>query len=191
MEQKPNQEKLKIEVRMAGPDDWQTYKDLRLEAINSKDSEMFGFTPGDLSDNKRKAVEASKTEKDWREDLAKSNFFVFLVFQGSIAIGMGIAKYRGEQGDWYMASGYIKEGFRNKGIGKKLFATRLSKIKEMHGKKVTLAVKAINTRSIHVAEYFGFKKIAEDTSNTGFYMQLNNIYDPEVVSRINDALNAR
>ena len=176
-------EKLAVSVRLAtsSPEDLEAFKELRHLALTGKDSEMFGMS----SHPEQVEEERNRTDLELSE-----NKFIVLSFESSRAIGIGIARKREKEDDWWMGAGYIREDCRGRGIGKKMFAKRLQEIINRGGRKVTLAVKAVNAKSIHIAESFGFKKVDEGASDEGFYMQLENVNNPEVVKKINEVLNA-
>lgn len=184
--QKPNQEQVFM-VKLASVDDWQACKELRLMMCKGNDAKMFGITP----ENREEIIkeEEAESEKEWKEKLSGDGVFGVLAWSGSEPIGTGFAKRREDKEDWFIYSGYVRPGFRG-GVGKKIFAARLFEIIKRGGKKVVLGVKAINATSIHVAESFCFKKVEENSSYEGFYMELKDVNDPEVVRKINGVLNA-
>jgi L-amino acid N-acyltransferase YncA len=183
---KPNQEKLEVRIEIATPKDWEAYKELWLLAITGKDAEMFGrsSSPEQIEEVK------NRTEEEWQDFLSQENRFYVLLWEGSRAIGTGMAKKRDEEKDWWMGSGYVREDFRNKDIGKKIFAARLNEIRNRGGIKIRMGVKTINMASIHIADSFNFKKIEEGAGPQGFNMELEDVSNPEVIKKINDVLNA-
>lgn len=161
-------EQLDIKVEIATEKDWEAYKKLRLLAVSGKDKEIMGFTPEQI------IKEQAKSEEELKKDLSSQDIFVVLAWNGSNAIGMGRAMEKDEDIKlWYMDSGYVKDGesFRNKGIGKKIFRTRLDEIKKRGGKKVFLGIMFNNEPSIHVAESFGCKKI-DGLSDDKYHFEL-------------------
>jgi ribosomal protein S18 acetylase RimI-like enzyme len=187
---KSGQEKPDVRIEIATEKDWEVYRDLRLEAIDSADAEMLGFTPGERESEEKKITEKKKTEADWRKDLSNPDIFISLSLEGADVVGMGSARKREKEKDWYMGSGYIKKNFRGRGIGEKMFAARLNEIRIRSGEKVTIGVKASNARSIHIAELFGFKKVKSYSSILGFSMELKDVNDPVVIDKISEILHA-
>jgi len=185
----PQQEQLAIRIEIARPEDWEKFKQLKLESFTGEDAKMFGITPDDKDGRLEK--ERSMDYKGWSERLAGEYVFGVLAWSGSDAVGMGLAKRVGKDKnkEWYMYSGYIKPDFRG-GIGKKLFAIRLNEIRNRGGKKVSVGVKTINARSIHIITSFGFKRVEEGSSDEGFYLELDDVNAPEVVKKIDEVLNA-
>jgi len=184
-------ERFDIKIRLATAEDWQAYKDLRLEAINGPDALMMGFVPKSERDDAKREMEINKTEADWRKDLSREDTFCVLFFSGTRAVGMGWAKKNKREGNWQMFSGYLKKEFRDSNIGKKIFATRLKEIMVRGGRRVTLAVKADNNISIHIAESFGFKRVGENNDTFGFFMTLEDVNNPETIQKIDEVLNAK
>ncbi len=182
-------EQLNIKIKVASPEDWQKYKELKLETIYGKDNYMFGVTPNNMWG--RAIKEEAKFEKEWKEIVDHKDAFGVLSLNGDTPVGIGLAEKREKEGDWLMYSGYVKEDFRGKGIGKKMFATRLNEIRlNREGTKIIMVVKANNDKSIKLAESFGFKRQEEGSNDEGFYMVLENVNSPEVIKRINEVLNA-
>lgn len=175
------QENIDIKVRIAGPEDWQSYRDLILEAIDGPDQGMFNLTPGEEESEQRKKEDKEKTEDKWREEVSDTNErFVMLSFVKDEGVGMGVAMkkdFDGEKDAWRISFGYVKDKFRNSGIQKKLIEERLAEIKKRGGKKVTALVKAHNAPSIGNLEKFGFEKVRvtrlnPDGSPIGYFMVL-------------------
>lgn len=187
-------EKLDVKIELATPDDWESYKELRILAITGKEKRMFGSTP------KQIAIAKAKSEQEWKEDLSSDDMFVMLSKNGFEAVGMGWAKKWGKKEEeriWHMGSGYTKDDFRGKGFGIKNFASRLKNIIELGGKKVTMGVRAENKTSIGIAENFYFKtddtipiKLKKFFKISGFSMELD-LTNPEVIKKIDEVLNER
>lgn len=184
-----SQEKPAVELRLAGPEDWRVCKELRLLQHSGNDAGMFGVTPENR--NQRISKIEIKNEEEWKKELSDENIFIVLPWVGSEVAGIGSAKKREIEKDWYIFSGYVKENFRSMGIGKKMFAARLEEIRKRGGVKVMLSVKAVNATSIQIAEFFGFKKREEGSSSEGFYMELKDVNNSEVIKKIEEVLNER
>lgn len=180
-------ENLSLEMVIATAADWRFFQALKLEALKGKDAYMFGVTP----ENKDAKIleEQLRGERGWKRRLSGHDAFGILAWNESKPIGMSLAEYRAKEDDWYIYSGYVQEDFRG-GVGKKLFAKRLEEIIKRGGKTVTVAVKSKNKISIAIAESFGFKKTEKDSSQEGFYMELDDVNKPEVILKINEVLEA-
>lgn len=181
------QEKLDIKIRVAGLEDWEIFKSLKVESLESGDSRFFGSSE---EDNLARLDEIKKSDqKFWEEKLSGDDSFGVLALNQNEPIGIGLARRDDQLGGWYIISGFVKEDFRG-GIGKKIFAARLREIVNRGGKKVAVHAKKFNERSIHIAESFGFQKIRESSDHQRFIFELEDVSNPEVIKKINEVLNA-
>lgn len=200
--QQPNQEKLFIKVDIATEKDWETCRDLRLEAIDSPDAEMFGFTSGQEKSEENKAKEIAKTEGDWKKELSDPDMFMVLARNGSEAVGMARA-FKKTENWWHMGWIYTKENFRRKGFGKMMTAKRLDEIKKRgpNVNLVTVFIKVGNEKSIKNCRSFGFEKV--DFSSKEFSQELKletqkhffeifklDLNNSAVIKKIDEILNA-
>ncbi len=160
---KSQQEQSDIKMEVAKPENWEAYKELRLLAIGKTKSGP---------DDEQIIEEEARSKEEWQKDLSGENKFLMLSWNGTEAIGMGLAEEKDEKGVWKMWSGYVKPEFRG-GVGKRMFEARLNEIRRRGGKKVTLYVKSENKRSIHIAESFGFKKMGTGASKDLYLLQLD------------------
>ncbi|HEV7423784.1 MAG TPA: GNAT family N-acetyltransferase [Candidatus Paceibacterota bacterium] len=183
---KPDQEKLNIEIRLANAEDWEACRDLRIEAVTGEDAKMFGVTP---ENREKRIIKETRNKDEWISRLTDKGFG-FLAWNGSEAVGVGLAIKDNINDEWFMYGGYVRENTRG-GVGRKIFAMRLNEILKRGGHRVTMGVKVINGKSIHIAESFGFKRIEKDASPEGFFMLLEDVNNPEVIGKINQAINAR
>jgi ribosomal protein S18 acetylase RimI-like enzyme len=185
-----------VEISLATPFDWETCKRLRTEALNSKDGNKFGATEGKIRE------EEAKSEQFWRQELARPDMFIVLARTRFGAVGMGLAEQQTED-IWKIGWGYVEEGSRRQGIGKKLIAERLNRILQKQGIfRIEASVEISNKESLSNCESFGFKRADQSTSHISrddgsvfeyFPMELN-VTNPEVrkklTQRINEVLNA-
>ena len=186
-----NLEKNKESIRIATEKDWQAYRDLTIEAIDSPDSEMLGFIPGDKKSESEKQREKAKTERQWKKILEKrDDMFVLLSWSGSKIAGFNAA-IRKRNNNWYIHSGYVSPEFRG-GLGKRMFAARLNEIRNRGGIKVWFDVKSNNGKTVTIAETFGFEEVFDEGSffPKEFRMELKNVNALEVIKKINEVLNA-
>jgi ribosomal protein S18 acetylase RimI-like enzyme len=185
MDALPNNLEKHFKVEIATPDEWEAYRDLRLQAITGKDADMYSIT----SDPERLEKVKNRSEEEWKNDLSRPDVFVVITRSNSEVIGIGVARKKEEE-IWHMGAGYTKEEFRGIGVGKKMFAKRLDEIVKRGGKKVTVGAKHTNTRSIHISESFGFKLVNQGlypTRHEEYLMELD-LTDPEVIKKINETL---
>mgnify|MGYP001618423029 CR=1 FL=1 len=174
-----NKEKLAIRVEIAKSEDWQACKELRLLSITGEDAKMFGQTPEEVQ------AQINKSEQEWRKETASDEMFSVLAWNSSEPVGLG--RVNKVEGMWRIRNGYVKPEFRNMGIQQKIIALRLQEIKKRGGTKVRTGIKINNPTSLHVAEKFGFKVIKTDES---WYIMESDLTNPEVIKKIDEALNA-
>ena len=176
---KEKKEKLDVNFRLARPEDWESFKRLRIEAISDPDNT-------EASDN-RIMLEQSRGQRYWEERMAYlPDDFIILATKGEHAIGMGIAS-RDKDDRWYIGWGYVEEAFRGKGVGKKIMANRLNEILRRGGKTVYVHVRLSNHVSLGNCRYFGFK---ESSQNDKEYTLRLDLSDIEVVKKIKSVLDA-
>jgi ribosomal protein S18 acetylase RimI-like enzyme len=148
----PNkQENLSVETRIARPEDWKDLKQIRLEAINGKDTGAFG--------SGLKEYDLNKSDEDWQSDLSeenKNNFFVLSWYDSEIA-SMGRATFHDEDDAWWINSVYVRKPFRGKIFPKKTFGEFLKEIKKRGGSKIMIGVKPSNEMPIELYKKLGFK----------------------------------
>jgi ribosomal protein S18 acetylase RimI-like enzyme len=151
------QEQTKVEIKIATPDDWGIYKNLRLEAIESEDGEVLAIIP------ERKEEERTRSDQAWQEDLTSSMYkkdFVLLSYSGSQAVGF-TRLYEEFKGNWSILSVWVKPQFRN-GAGKEMLKIAIEEIKRRKGEKIRAGINLKNIGVMHLAERSGFRKIGED-----------------------------
>jgi len=164
-------EQLGIRAKIATPEDWQSYKNMRIAAITGEDKEMFGVD----SDPLRVEEEKKRLDTDWQNDLSadKIDQFVVLAWVGSEAIGIVRVKERPEKGIWYLTSGYSKKDSRGKVFPPKVFTEIVNEVRKRGGSKVLMGVKAKNQTMIRLATLLGFRKVETEPDAPGFYMELD------------------
>jgi hypothetical protein len=158
-------------------------EELRLSAAADPEDAFFLAIP-----NVNKTKEQLHKEA---EEMFGEGKFVILCWNGDEPMGVCRAEkheVRGE-GVWYIGSDYMKKNFRGHGFGQKMLATRLDEIRKRGGIKAVGIVKKINTRRMHIARKFNFKAVAQNKSGEGYVIETD-LTDSEVISKINEALNA-
>lgn len=174
-------EKINVNVELATEKDWETYKKLRLLAIDSDTEGVFGPT--------KVQIDLAKTDDDWKRDLApRDDMFVVLSRNGSEEIGMGIAGRVTDSDEmWYMGSSFTKKEYRRQGAGKKNLSKRLNEIIKRGGTIAVGGIKIGNEESMETLKSLGFEKYSED--KTWIYMQLD-LTDQKTIQKINGILNS-
>ena len=152
-----NKEGISIKVEVIGPEDWNEYRDIWLEALE-QDPQAFAASL---------KLESRKTEEDWRGELLKDEEFCILAKSGSLPVSMVDVREQ-KKGFWHVVSFYTKGDFRKKGIGEEVIKKVLEEIKKKGGKKVTLVVNTGKEQdgAFRLYEKLGFK--TESTSMYGF-----------------------
>ena len=158
-------------IKIATPEDWKSYKEMRLAAITSEEKDMFGRD----SDREHVEEEKNRLDADWQADLSteKIDQFVVLTYAGSEAIGIVRAKEMGEKGVWYLSSGYSKKDSRGEVFPPRVLTEVVNEIQKRGGTKVLIGVKAENATMIRLATLLGFKKVETEPNAPGFYMELD------------------
>jgi len=101
-----------------------------------------------------------KAELEWYRDHMKAGMSYLVVrVEGEVVGGASIEPRRGRESHVAVYGVFIKEGFRNLGIGTKL-NQQLIEIAQKRGFKIMeLAVLGSNTRAFHVYEKCGFQEV--------------------------------
>ena len=188
-----NSEKLDIKFRLAGPDDWEKCKKIRIMSLASDDGRMLGVT----AKNKEKLLkkEENKSEDEWRAELSDVNKITFLPENGEDSIGISRAT-KARNNAWNLHNTYIEKAFRDKGFGKKLFAERLREIIKRGGTEARGFIKIDNITNLHIVECFGAKIVNKVFALTKYGIRSKNykvieldLTNPEVIKKIGEVLN--
>jgi hypothetical protein len=153
-EKKDAQERLHIEIRVAGPEDWEAYKQIRTIAVNSKDANFLN-TIEVVKDKIRNTV--NDNEK-WKKDLNRDDFFVFLAWSQNNVVGMGYAVDQGK-GIWRLGGGYVLDNFRGIHVGRKMWTARIREIQKRGGLKVVTGIKYKNKKTQNLAQSIDFQEV--------------------------------
>lgn len=141
-----------MEIIKLSPEDWEKYKNIRLEALQ-KDGLAFGPSYEE---------EAKKKDEEWKATLEKDDSYLFFAEENGEIVGMAAA-YQ-EEGEKvhhvaYVWGVYVREAFRGKGIGKKIMETLLGELKENNVVKANLNVNTIQSGAVKIYESLGFRII--------------------------------
>jgi len=147
-------EQLGVKIELATEEDWEDYKNLRIEAINT-DPDAFSLT-----DKKKAARQINRDVSEWKNDTKEQ--IVVLSKQNSRAVGMtkGIKR---EEGVFSINAVYVTPDFRKRNTGadvaREMIEKVLEEIKKNGGTQARLWVKSSNDNAIKLYENLGFKKI--------------------------------
>jgi RimJ/RimL family protein N-acetyltransferase len=111
-----------ITVRKLGEADWETYREIRLEALRK---EPAFFLPS--------REETAFTELEWRARLKNSNAATFGLFAGDDMAGITTVVRDGSAagvGRALLVGSYIRKSYRGQGLSAELFRARLAWAKE-------------------------------------------------------------
>lgn len=141
-------------TRQFNASDWQTYRDMRLSAINEH-RDYFLPTQDEFS----------FTEEQWKNRLSSPLSANFGLYDGEKLIGLTTIYRENENSTKaLMVSSYIKKEYRGKGLSKFLYEDRIAWARKQKGiKTIELEHRDDNLSSQKAHEKFGFKY-------TGSYM---------------------
>ncbi len=127
-----NQEKLAVKVEIAKPEDWEIYKDIRIEAL-TKNPEAFGTLLEEVD---------KRTTEQWQASLSNSeSFFVLAKTDSGTSGAKSIAgAIRGKEKTWRLVAVYTRPEFARLGIAEEVCNKVLEEIKKRNGNKVVLNV---------------------------------------------------
>jgi ribosomal protein S18 acetylase RimI-like enzyme len=132
--------------KVAGHQDWQSYKAIRTHALESVDSGIFKKDDG----------EDTMTDADWENYLKNPDNLVFLAYSNNEVVGLSRAKRLAGDGNWYGGGFYIKKEYRRLGVGYflNLFAMKLL-VKEKGAVKITGMVETWNEPQLKLMKSLG------------------------------------
>jgi len=138
-----------IIVKKLGEDDWETYRDIRLEALKN-DPSAFGSCYSE---------EEKFPENKWRERIKNALF----AMDGKKAVGTIVVFFENYNNLKHIAhiyGVYVKPDYRGKGVSKMLMGAALENIKSNKEIiKVKLEVNAKQKPAYELYKKYGFKKI--------------------------------
>lgn len=107
--------------------------------------------------------QTSKEEKKWLSDfltkIEKDEAVLLSAFiDGKIVANTSVKRLKRRERHMGEVAISVADGFREEGVGQKVFKILLNQAKERKYKILCLYVFAQNTRAIHIYEKFGFKK---------------------------------
>jgi ribosomal protein S18 acetylase RimI-like enzyme len=183
---KNNQEKLDMSVKFATPEDWDAFRDLRIEALDSDDQKKFTGENPEYGNEER-----SRTPEEWKELLARKDIFSVLMLAGTKPVGsVEVYENHTQKGVYGISRAYVNKEFRGSSV-KKQFAFLLKEVVRRGGTEVVYGVWHENKGILLLSESFGFKKISEQPYKNGFYeMKLTDVQNPQLVQKIDTILNS-
>ncbi len=154
-----------VRMFLAGPDDWEIYKDIRIDALENN-PEAFGA----ILDRLR-----TKSEQDLREDLIRDyQFYILAKSSTNQKQAQAIAgAYKKELGNgWQVIAVYTRPEFRRLGMSEKIIQEVLREIKKRGGTHVSLNVTNMPEQAParQLYEKLGFQRVKDDMSAGQFYV---------------------
>ncbi|MFA6585538.1 MAG: GNAT family N-acetyltransferase [Candidatus Paceibacterota bacterium] len=172
-------EKTKVEVRLALPEEWKELRDFRLDLLNEESDNSYVATPRQIREIKK------RTDEQWKDILfGKDRFSV--AARNSKVVGMGRAEKK--EGIWYLYNLGVKKELKRKGIGSSVTAVRLKEIEIRGGKEVHIFINKKNEPSLKNAESFGFKRDNTLLGRLKGLMIIDDIDNPITAKRIKEVL---
>jgi RimJ/RimL family protein N-acetyltransferase len=139
-------------IRQFTPEDWQNYRDIRLEALKKHPAY---FSPS--------RDETKFTEADWKERLGNKNAASFGLFSEDKVIGLtGIVREGNnpEATTAHLVSSYIREEYRRSGLSRLFFEARIKWARDQGNiRALLLEHRDDNLPSQKAHQKFGFQLI--------------------------------
>lgn len=151
-----------IEIIRLEPEDWQLYRALRLEALQT-DPQAFGSTYENT---------LARPESFWRQRLAEAaqeqdQWMLFARLDGRL-VGMTGAYLDHEHPDMaWVISVYVQPAQRGKGISRLLMSAILDKLKARGLRKARLGVVKRQIPALSLYRSFGFEVVGSETNIMG------------------------
>jgi len=137
-------------IRKLDEDDWQIFKEIRLEALRS-DPFVFGSTL---------VAESERTEEQWRELLCSQKYAVFVLFNDDSPKGItGIVVDRDDPSERtaLLWGSWIAPEVRGKGRSRMLYESRITWAREHPTiERIIVSHRASNLSSKFANQAFGF-----------------------------------
>lgn len=158
-------------LRKLNTDDWEIYRDIRLEGLQS-DPSAFG---GAYSD------ESQRTEERWRQTLGREERTTLGIFVDGKISAVGTIGYWVDNQEYGISAIYTKKEFRGNGFSKQIIQELISIAKKMNESHVTLMVNTNNQIAIDFYKSLGFEtkkvlhnqKLGDGNYYDEFYMIKN------------------
>lgn len=164
-----------MELKEITPQDWELYKNFRLEALQSPDARAFGGTY---------KKESLWTEEEWRSlfDRSKPRFFYGYFNEHKILSVAGV--YLNQENnefhnEWIFVGIYTDPEFRGQGFSFKAISAVLDALRSKGVRKAVLMVDTRQTAAICLYEKLGFKTIKLNKDQKSEY----DIYDELVMEK--------
>ncbi len=160
-----------MQIRKITIEDWETLRSIRLEAL--------GRSPEAFSSKYADAVRI--TEEEWKKQLAGLNNSFFMAYDGEQPVGMArLSTHQPElpANAALIASVYVTEQVRGKGVGRALLAAVIDHAKTIAGiSQLQLSVRKSQQPAVKLYQSLGFTKVGAE----GQGIETESIYALEIV----------
>jgi len=147
-----------MEIVFLEPDDWQRYRDIRMQALRT-DPAAF-FTTAEESEQ--------FNESDWRRRLDRPDAVTFVVSDSGIDVGLaGILPYSqadATDGEYELVAMWVAPSARRTGASKLLLNTAIDAARQQGARRLVLWVAWGNVRAEALYQQFGFKRTGQTGS---------------------------
>lgn len=148
-----------ISIRRLGVDDWQAFKDMRLEALQTNQNVFLG----------RYEKESAEPDSFWQDTLInRDKGAVFGLYDGQTMIGLtGVFRYRDSPEDTaILAMSFIRPEYRRRGLSTHLYEARIDWAKSQNGiQKIIVSHRGGNEASRAANQKFGFVYTGQNEEN--------------------------
>jgi len=137
-----------IEIKKLSPDEWQKYRDIRLEALK--------MDPNSFSSTYEREI--NFTEVDWRS--RSENMRVALINGQAVGmIGLITNTLQSTKHNALIVSFWVKPDFRRQGLGRQLIVKLQEEASDLCLRKLWLTVTTTKREAIRLYEKLGFKHV--------------------------------
>lgn len=130
-------------------------------------------------------------EASFREGLRQANHHVYFLVTRRHQNPIAFINFWVVEDDAHIANFAVSPDYRNRGVGKYLFAESLAYIRKLGGDRVSLEVRVSNIPAQHLYRQFGFrivgtrKKYYMDNREDAYVFQLSNLGEIDLcISRV-------
>ena len=140
---------MNIQLKRFTPEDWQTYKALRLESL-LKEPDKFTGTYQDA---------AAIPDEEWIKRLKQPDFWAMWgMYDADVCIGLtGLVEFNEDPAGAYLIATYIRKEYRGKGLAEQYFQARIDHARQRGYKYLVVGHRANNLPSRRNIEKFGFQ----------------------------------
>lgn len=147
---------MKIEIKKLNSDDWQIYKELRLQML-TEEPQAYSQTLEELS---------KRSDKEWKDKTETDNMSIIVAWVDEKLAGMSGLFY--EEKDVVSIWGvFVRKEFRGIGLGKRLMEEIEKEIKKDKGvKKIQISVTSSQITALELYKRLGFKEVKKFEGKT-------------------------